>query len=336
MNEVKEQKHPLFSLVVPAYNSESFIDRCIVSALNQSFGDFELILVDDGSFDKTFQICKKYEEEDLRVKVIHKENGGHTSARNEGLKASSGEYILFLDSDDWLDISALEICKHEISKNYPDIVIFGMVNTATENEFPIYIDDGFYNTDNATETIWNKLMLDPNGRVIFPASLSAKCFKRNIIIKNQLSVPSEVLIGEDGAAFVGAMLGSKSVSIVSNTHYNCFVRQGSVSHSSDHKAFSRLPFLFEYYRETLGKSKFDLQSQFERFIVAQIYTALLFVLRSGGGAREINSEIDQLLQIDYVRSALKRAKFNIKGYKYIIKKTIIRCHLWELAKLLDR
>ena len=93
---------PLISIVVPVYKSEQFLSRCIEGILNQSVADFELILVDDGSPDNSGEICDKYAEKDSRVRVIHQENKGAASARNAGIKASSGEFLAFCDSDDFV------------------------------------------------------------------------------------------------------------------------------------------------------------------------------------------------------------------------------------------
>lgn len=94
---------PVISVIVPIYNVEKYLPRCIESILNQSFKEFELILVDDGSSDNSGKICDIYAEKDERVKVIHKENGGVSSARNVGIKAVNGEYIGFVDPDDYID-----------------------------------------------------------------------------------------------------------------------------------------------------------------------------------------------------------------------------------------
>lgn len=98
-----------FSIIVPIYKVELYLRQCINSVLNQSYKDFELILVDDGSPDNCPIICDEYASRDIRVKVIHKSNGGLSDARNVGLDVAQGEYVLFLDSDDWWDdVLALE------------------------------------------------------------------------------------------------------------------------------------------------------------------------------------------------------------------------------------
>ena len=99
---------PTISVIVPVYNVELYLDECINSILRQTFTDFELILVDDGSSDKSGMICDEFGKKDARITVIHKKNGGLSSARNAGLDIAKGDYISFIDSDDWIDNSFLE------------------------------------------------------------------------------------------------------------------------------------------------------------------------------------------------------------------------------------
>ena len=96
---------PYISVIIPVYNAETTLNKCVDSVLGQQFPDFEVILVDDGSKDRSLQICEEYARRDSRVTVIHKENGGVSSARNAALEIAKGERILFLDADDYLDNS---------------------------------------------------------------------------------------------------------------------------------------------------------------------------------------------------------------------------------------
>lgn len=113
------------SVVVPIYNVEQYLEKCIESIVNQTYGDLEIILVDDGSTDSSPSICDKWKELDHRVIVIHKENGGLSSARNAGLKVASGQFIMFEDSDDWLDLDIIKKCVKRIENDNSDLVIFG-------------------------------------------------------------------------------------------------------------------------------------------------------------------------------------------------------------------
>lgn len=114
--------NPEISVIVPVYKVEKDLNKCIDSILLQTFKDFELILVDDGSPDKCGEICDKYEYEDNRIKVIHKENGGVSSARNAGIDIARGKYINFVDSDDWIERESLEVLYKIANETCADIV----------------------------------------------------------------------------------------------------------------------------------------------------------------------------------------------------------------------
>lgn len=329
----------LFSIIVPAYNSALFISKCIDSVLSQTFRDFELILIDDGSRDNTLDICQSYAENDPRIKVIHKDNGGHTSARNEGLKYAQGEYVLFVDSDDWLAAQTLELCRNEAVSHNPDIIVFRIINSTDTIPFPVLIKDGCYDTLNIENEISNNLIIGADGRFIFPKSLSAKCFKRTLIISTQLEVPKDILVGEDGAAFIGAVLKSKRLCVISSDAracYYCLVRTDSVSRTADPHAFKRAVVLLNYYNKLLDVFDTNYCNQLYRDVVAQLYTATLLVIRSGGGKKELNAGMGYALEYPLISTALKKAKFSLKGYKYLIKQYILRHRLWGIAKLLDR
>lgn len=115
---------PLFSIIVPVYKTEEYLHKCVSSILEQSFGDFELILVDDGSPDQCPELCDNFARQDDRIKVIHKENGGVSSARNAGIAVATGEYIWFVDSDDYILPDALAILENAMEEERADLYAF--------------------------------------------------------------------------------------------------------------------------------------------------------------------------------------------------------------------
>ena len=115
---------PKLSIIVPVYKVEQYIHKCVDSILNQSFTDFELILVDDGSPDNCGKICDEYAAKDKRVRVIHKENGGVSQARNLGIDEAKGEYISFIDPDDWVDLDMYEKLFSFVDQNELDVACF--------------------------------------------------------------------------------------------------------------------------------------------------------------------------------------------------------------------
>lgn len=114
-----------FSIIVPVYKVEKYLSTCVESVLGQTYADFELVLVDDGSPDDCGRICDDYTRQDQRVRVVHKENGGLSSARNAGLDVAEGRYVIFLDSDDfWDDINALENIHKQLAETDADVLVF--------------------------------------------------------------------------------------------------------------------------------------------------------------------------------------------------------------------
>lgn len=129
------------SVVVPIYNVEKYIERCLDSILAQTYSDFELILVDDGSPDKSGDIAEEYAKKDTRVKALHKPNGGLSSARNYGIVRASGEYICFVDSDDWVEPTYLEELSGLLEKNEADIAICGFLKNSGEDIIETKVDE---------------------------------------------------------------------------------------------------------------------------------------------------------------------------------------------------
>lgn len=125
---------PTISVIVPVYNVENYMHRCVDSILNQTFTDFELILVDDGSPDNCGAICDEYEKQDNRIAVVHKKNGGPSSARNAGLDIAQGKYIMFCDSDDWVDSRWCEYSYRAICTNEKAWIVTDIHRKSTPDE----------------------------------------------------------------------------------------------------------------------------------------------------------------------------------------------------------
>ena len=326
----------LFSVIVPAYNSELYIEKCIKSVLNQTYDNFELIIINDGSKDSTLEICEKYSKKDDRVSVFSQENSGHTAARNQGLLKSRGQYVLFLDSDDWLDADVLRVCNNEIIENIPDVIIYGVKAFGGGEILKNNIPDGVYDLKLNHNDILNSILMSSDGTFAFPKALSGKVFRKSIVAKNQLDIPKEVLIGEDGVCFVGSILDSETISVVSNVYYNFLIHDGSVSHTADKFSLSRHLTLLTYYSSVLKKKGVNINDQFDRFVVSQIYTAVQFVQRAKASRVWIKSEFNKFLADRKLYASVKRARFDKNGKKMKIKKFIIRYRLLGLVKLLDR
>lgn len=186
---------PQVSVIVPVYNAEQYLAECVDSILAQTLRDIEVILVDDGSTDSSPAMCDAYAEKDCRVKVIHKANGRAASARNAGMKIAQGEYIAFVDSDDWIEPDMYE----KMLATGADVCLCDYVRFKGEQEFPFTqpnIRTGFYDKEQIRNEIYPHLVMDG---IEFPITISnwAMLIKRAIIVENHLSYREDILISED-------------------------------------------------------------------------------------------------------------------------------------------
>lgn len=160
----------LISVIVPIYNVEKYLDRCVDSIINQTYKNLEIILVDDGSPDNCPKMCDDYAEKDSRIKVVHKENGGLSDARNVGMEVATGEYVSFIDSDDYISLDFYETLLETIVDNDSDIVECGVVKFYENEKFDKYNDDlkvtnydtvdaldGLISESPFKQHVWNKL-----------------------------------------------------------------------------------------------------------------------------------------------------------------------------------
>lgn len=177
------------SVIIPVYNVEIYIEKCINSLINQTLKEIEFIFVNDGTKDNSVSIIKKYQKEDKRIKLIEKENGGQASARNLGLKYAKGEYIAFVDSDDYVEENMYELMYNRAKKDELDIVMC--------NNFLVYKDKKEKIKNNIT--IEKETMIEPKKYIILSPSPCNKIIKKEYLEKCQFSFP-EGIIYEDLAS----------------------------------------------------------------------------------------------------------------------------------------
>lgn len=215
----------LLSVVIPLYNVEKYLEKCLDSILGQSFSDFEVILVNDGSGDNSGVICDAYAQKDSRVKVIHKENGGQAVARNTGATAAAGEYIVFLDSDDFL------ISDHF----FEDIAALGEKADVICCKFQKYFDsDGrfepcsfSYVNAAAKETMDARLVQMVKDDAYFGMAW-AKAVRKKLLTDNKI-IFDAALVCEDMDWFYCVITAAKSLALIDVSHIAYRQREGSVT-----------------------------------------------------------------------------------------------------------
>ena len=212
-----EKIMPKVSVIVPVYNAEKYLQECVDSILGQTLADLELILVDDGSTDTSPALCDWYAEQDARVKVIHKPNGRAASARNAGLRAASGEYVAFVDSDDWVSAEMYE----KMLGTGADVTLCDYVRFRGEKEFPFTqpnVAAGFNNKAQIREKIYPHLVMDG---IEYPITISncVMLIKRDVLVQNKLSYREDIHISEDAPFGSEVLYCANSFAYMKGEHF---------------------------------------------------------------------------------------------------------------------
>lgn len=212
-----------FSIIVPIFNAEKYIRRCIESILCQTYSDFEVILIDDGSNDHSLDICLEYSRKDSRVKVIQQKNKGVSSARNAGIEKSTGNWIIFIDADDRIAKNALEISAEVLSKNKQiDTIAWGsnFENKDSIKQLIKYEDDKIF-----TNIEFLKI---PN----FHQAVWGYIFSRNIIATNNLRFDEKLSMSEDKLFMLEYLLLASDIFTSKQQLYYYYYNIGSACNSS--------------------------------------------------------------------------------------------------------
>lgn len=204
----------LISVIIPVYKAEKFISRCIDSILSQTYCDWELILVDDGSPDNSWKICDGYAEKDKRIKVIHKQNGGVSDARQAGLDVAKGEYIIHADPDDWVEPKMLEELLHKAEEENADMVICDVIwEYGTFSELHIECPTSFDN-----ETILCDLF---EGKI--HGSCCNKLVKHSLFKQYNVKFPKGVQLREDLYVIASLLVHPIKVSYLNKAFYHYII-----------------------------------------------------------------------------------------------------------------
>lgn len=213
------------SVIIPVYNIEKYLRQCVDSVLNQTYTNIEVILVDDGSKDSSAKICDEYRDMDNRVKVIHKENGGAATARNIGLANVTGQYIMFVDSDDfWASTSALDGLVRKAKQTNADTICFGYKECYDNGSYGKFVDVIDFNESSLYTTIENMLKCG-----MFTSSAWTKFIKTEVVINNDIFFTENVTT-EDIDWCARVLIHSKSFAVYTDNFYRYRQRAGSVVH----------------------------------------------------------------------------------------------------------
>ena len=224
-----ESFNPLISIIVPIYNAESYLPECIESICKQTYQKLEIILVDDGSTDRSFEICSRYKEQDSRIKLLHQDNGGHTSARRTGLRMATGEYVGFIDADDWVDADYYEKFAEALTEESIDMLCVQSICV----EYPKMTKRTKFGCQAGVYTGKELLRCAAKERLIGPKELSrslwTKLFKKELLEEVLPLVDERILVSEDSVAVFGAVSRADKVVLLEQGGYHYRRWDGSVT-----------------------------------------------------------------------------------------------------------
>lgn len=252
---------PYFSLILPVYNVEKYVKRCVNSLLRQEYTDYEIILVDDGSTDSSGSICDKLADKNNNIFAYHKENGGLSDARNYGMDRAKGNYILFIDSDDWVDEKLLISLHNHLNKSNVDILKFGfqkMQEGNYKNTFFSYFNIGVYDRRQIEETIL-PYTIGPKRLFCYEQnackSVWSHVYSLNFLRENNIRFVSErEILNEDYLFNLHTLLYAKSLEVTHYILYYYDYREGSLSKRYITNEFERKLKLHREYKLLLERN----------------------------------------------------------------------------------
>lgn len=307
---------PTLSVIVPVYNTEKYLRECIDSILAQTFTDFELILVDDGSTDGCGAICDEYAKQDERIRVIHQENGGVTSARKAAMRIANGQWISFVDSDDWLDPVMYDVMLTNAANCAAWVVICDAIL-----EFPGKAEtagnlaaEGFYDKAAMVQKIYPTMIMDfEYRRPGMGGWLINKIFEKSLLEKVFWSVEDSFVFSEDALCCYAALLECEGIYVIHSPLYHYRQHSESVMHQyNGPKRYGNLLRAYKAQEDMLMLHGPAYLDQLQDFIAVNAMTnlrnVLLFDTETPLGKRlhEAREFVSQAMIVDALRATVKK------------------------------
>lgn len=249
----------LISIIIPVYNVESYLSKCIDSIVSQTYRDLEIILIDDGSTDGSGSICSRYAAADERIVVIRQENGGVTRARKTGLRFATGEYIGFVDADDWIESGMYERMLSVMKEKDVDVVCTGYYKEVEDNTAVVYerMTEGYY--DMRDESLYKKgLVIDEDsGERNINGYLWCKLFKKEMLADVIERLEDKIHCGEDSAAIYAILPRLKSIYILHEAYYHYRTNPDSIVNSRNEHMLESINLIYLFLGNEYKNHKFE-------------------------------------------------------------------------------
>lgn len=329
-------KEPFFSIILPVYNVKNYLNRCVDKLLREKFRNFEIILVDDGSTDGCYNICNEYMKKDSRISVIHKENGGLSSARNEGFKIAKGKYIFWLDSDDYIVQDALNILYNYLKDENIDIIKYNFIKQPVNVPEYSILKAGIYNKEEICNSVL-KLAIENTGRFIW--SVWSHVYRRKFLEQNNLSFVSEREIGSEDYLFnLQTYLRAKKILVIKEALYNYDLRIGSLTNRYRWNLMDQYLKLYNLMcNEVVQSDNNQLMESLYNFYVWNGYHVLMtneMRITEKHKTKDRNQNIRKLLKQESFANALKEIKTNELSMSQVIIYSFMKLRLWYMLIVL--
>ena len=250
-------------MIIPVYNTEKYLKECLDSIVNQSLEDIEIICIDDGSTDNSLEILREYAENDSRFKIFSQENNGQGSARNYGLDVAKGEYIYFMDSDDFIELNTLSDCYNEANKNNLDFLMFQLINY-DESKKSLYQDND-YDMPNVGDLVADNVFsyADLN-HLIFQVAVSPvnKLYSKKFLDDINVRFPEDVIF-EDNVFFWNVFLNAKRIKFLKHHYY---IRRRHSSSTTGNAGIRFVDTLEIHKRIFIIFKKFNIFDEFKKYL----------------------------------------------------------------------
>lgn len=236
------------SVIIPIYNAEKYLAACIESVISQTYQDLQIILADDGSEDDSLQICDRYAGSDPRIQVLHKENGGLVSARKMGVQSAAGEFIGWVDADDWVEPGYFEQMVRAQKESGADIVAAGHFHDIGAYSSKVFnsIPAGIYSSAELLPRLMYSGKFFEYG---LQPHVYTKLMRREILQKTQLRVDERICAGEDAAVVYPSVLEAEKICITDICGYHYVQHQGSITKTEKVDELERFLILAEYLED---------------------------------------------------------------------------------------
>ena len=331
---------PKLSIIVPVYNTKKYLRECIDSILAQTFTDFELILVDDGSTDGSGAICDAYAVKDPRIQVIHQENGGVTRSRKVGASFSKGDYVTYVDSDDWIDSESYYNMMLHIEKYRVDIGMFAMTLEKKQPEvISNCVESGFFSKEKLLTEVYPHMLFDYSSNCSgIIMSLCNKIIRRELLMNAIAVIPDSLGYGEDAISGYLCALNASSAYICNDSLYHYRDNPDSISHADSLIMAERILRLDWEMRHLLSGYSTDFSSQIDghitRHTVELVRGELIYPVEKSFSNR--CRAVRDFCEQPQIGSALEKAYPHICNRKEKIKVFLIKHRMFGLLYILFR